>query len=274
MDAATIAALRADFQRDGYLLLKNVLPKEQVARLNRAVDNTLATQPDSLSYNLYNSVERDPEFAALIDEPEILPLVVNLLGFNIQLHISHLTIRRQNPNPAESEGSKSFINWHQDGPHPEFPSPGGVTSLYYVKTCYILSDLSESGRGNTQVIPGSHRRPFRPSSTGAKDTVEGAVEIQGKPGDVFIFGQNLWHAAAPNASAVERRQLFLGYSYLWMRPLDYRTPSAQLLVDAPPIRRQLLGVVDDDPFRNYVPLQTQLPLKSMWLGDSGESVYS
>ncbi|MDD9269740.1 phytanoyl-CoA dioxygenase family protein [Paenibacillus sp. GCM10023248] len=267
-----IAALTKQFHEDGYLILRNVLSQEKVDRLNAAIDRIVAEEPETLAYNIYNSVERDDEIASLIDEPTLLPLMVNLLGYNIQLHISHLTIRKPNPNDVKTE-SQSFINWHQDGPHPQFPKQNGITSTYYIKTCYILSDMSQPDRGNTKVIPGSHNKPFQPESQDVRGKVEGEVQVCGKPGDVFIFPQNLWHAGAPNHSDFTRRQLFLGYSPIWMRPIDYRTASDRLLATASPYRKQLLGVIDDNPFKYYVPQESMVPLKELYIHDAGQSVY-
>ncbi|MBM7567745.1 phytanoyl-CoA dioxygenase family protein [Paenibacillus sacheonensis] len=269
-----IPALVSQFHRDGYLILRNVLPDERVARLNLAVDELIAGEPESLSYNWYNSVERHPAFADLIDEPALLPLMVNLLGFNIQLHISHLTVRRPNPGDSKTE-SQSFINWHQDGPHPQFPRIHGLTSTYYMKACYILSDMSEPDRGNTKIISGSHlKADFAPVQTNVDVPVEGELQVCGKQGDVFIFPQNLWHAGAPNRSGFTRRQLFFGYSPIWMRPIDYHRASDALLANASPIRRQLLGDISSNCFKYYVPDESMVPLKSMWLGaGAGESAY-
>ncbi|OXM87837.1 phytanoyl-CoA dioxygenase family protein [Paenibacillus rigui] len=267
-----LQALSQQFQEQGYLLLRDILTPEKVERLNAAIDEILAQEPDTLAHNLYNSVERHEEIASLIDEPTLLPLMVQLLGYNIQLHISHLTIRKPNPQD-EKTATHSFIHWHQDGPHPQFPKIGGLTSTYYIKTCYILSDMSEPDRGNTKIIPGSHNKPFQPESQNVDDTVQGELQICGKPGDVFVFAQNLWHAGAPNRSPFTRRQLFLGYSPIWMRPIDYRTASDKLLENATPIRKQLLGVIDDNPFKYYVPEESMVPLKQWFQGDAGNSGY-
>jgi ectoine hydroxylase-related dioxygenase (phytanoyl-CoA dioxygenase family) len=267
-----IPALIEQFNENGYLILPGVLSEEKVNRLNAAIDRIIAEEPDSLAYNIYNSIERDDEIAALIDEPALLPLMVNLLGYNIQLHISHLTVRKPNPNDVKTE-SHSFINWHQDGPHPQFPKQDGITSTYYIKTCYILSDMSQPDRGNTKIIPGSHNKPFHPESQDVNGLVDGEVQVCGKPGDVFIFPQNLWHAGAPNRSEFTRRQLFLGYSPIWMRPIDYRTASERLLENASPYRKQLLGVIDENPFKYYVPSESMVPLKELYNQDAGKSVY-
>ncbi len=250
------------FQDEGYLLLKGVLPAGKVKRLNEAVDGILAEEPESLSYNVYNSVERHDEIASLIDEPSVLPLISRLLGYNIQLHISHLTVRKPNPEGVRTATS-SFINWHQDGPHPQFPTIEGLTSTYYIKVCYILSDMSKPNRGNTKIIPRSHNRVYQPDSQNVSDSLPDEIQICGEPGDVFIFPQNLWHAGAPNRSDLTRRQLFIGYSPIWMRPIDYKTPSERMLKDASPVRKQLLGMISDNPFNYYVPEVSMVPLKQM-----------
>jgi len=261
-----IPALVRQFEEDGYLLLRNALSQGQVDELNAAVDRIVGEEPESLAYNVYNSVERDASILELIDHPDLLPLMVNLLGYNIQLHISHLTVRKPNPNDLETT-TNSFINWHQDGPHPQFPRIGGLTSTYYIKICYILSDMSEPNRGNTKIIPGSHKMPdFRPVQTDVNVPLENEMQICGKPGDVFIFPQNIWHAGSPNRSDYERRQLFIGYSPIWMRPIDYHRASPQLLQDADPIRRQLLGDISDNCFKYYVPEESMVPLNQYWLG--------
>ncbi|MDQ0887105.1 ectoine hydroxylase-related dioxygenase (phytanoyl-CoA dioxygenase family) [Paenibacillus sp. V4I9] len=151
-----IPKLARQFEKDGYLLLRNVLSEERIAVLNSAVDGILSDEQESLSYNIYNSVERDPSILSLMDNPTLLPLIVNLMGYNIQLHISHLTVRKPNPDDLKTQ-TNSFIHWHQDGPAPKFPSINGLTSTYYIKVCFILSEMSEPDRGNTKIIPGSHK---------------------------------------------------------------------------------------------------------------------
>lgn len=269
-----VPALKKQFERDGYLLLRNVLPKDKTEQLNEVDTRIIAEEPEALSYNIYHCVKRDSALLDLIDEPTLLPLVVNILGYNIQLHISHLTVRKPNPMDRKTE-TGSFIHWHQDGPHPEFPMINGLTSMYYLKICYILSDMSEPNRGNTKIIPGSHRIPnFKPNQRDVNVPNEHELQICGKPGDAFLFAQNLWHAGAPNRSTYNRRQLFIGYSPVWMRPIDYHKAAPELLDGADPIRRQLLGEISPNFFKYYVPEEKMVPLKSLWIGDSGKSIYT
>lgn len=259
---SSIPELSKQFNEEGYLVLKGVLSADKVARLNAVIDEIVAEEPESLSYNIYNSVERHEEIASLIDQPLVLPLIAQLLGYNIQLHISHLTVRKPNPDNLRTE-TNSFINWHQDGPHPQFPTIDGLTSMYYIKACYILSDMSMPNRGNTKIIPRSHNRVYQPDSDNVRAELPDEIQICGEPGDVFIFPQNLWHAGAPNHSDQTRRQLFLGYSPIWMRPIDYKIPSERLLNNSNPVRKQLLGIISENPFNYYVPDDSMVPLKQM-----------
>jgi len=233
-----IAELMNRFNEQGYLILPDVLSQDKVNRLNAAIDEVIAEEQETLAYNIYNSVSRHPEIASLIDHEAILPLIVNLLGHNIQLHISHLTVRKPNPNDVIT-ATHSFIDWHQDGPHPQFPVIAGLTATYYIKVCYILSDMSQPNRGNTKVIPGSHKKPYNPNHKDVRLQLDGEVQVCGKPGDVFIFAQ-----------------------------IDYHQADENLLKDADPIRRQLLGQISDNKFKYYVPEDSMVPLKSMLIGHS------
>ncbi|GGD77744.1 phytanoyl-CoA dioxygenase family protein [Paenibacillus nasutitermitis] len=266
---SSIQGLSKQFNEEGYLLLKDVLSADKVARLNAGIDEILAEESESLSYNIYNSVERHEEIASLIDHPSVLPLIAQLLGYNIQLHISHLTVRKPNPDNVRT-ATNSFINWHQDGPHPQFPAINGLTPMYYIKVCYILSDMSEPNRGNTKIIPRSHNHVYQPDSDNVREELPDEIQICAEPGDVFIFPQNLWHAGAPNHSDQTRRQLFLGYSPIWMRPIDYTIPSEGLLNNSNPVRKQLLGIISENPFNYYVPDDSMVPLKQM-LQSNGEN---
>ncbi len=140
---------------------------------------------------------------------------------------------------------------HQDGyrqnsdpemhGNPEIPRP-----MLSLKSGYVLSDLSRTGRGATLVIPGSHLkntlpRPEDPSK--GFEQPEGAVEIIANPGDAFIFDRRLWHSRSQNTSSVTRKMLFVGYTYWWIRSLD--DPSidtgSQWYRSLTPVQRQLIG---------------------------------
>src|SRR5207249_1451012 len=121
--------------------------------------------------------------------------------------------------PPASSDQRTW-RWHQDGGRQNLETETFPRPLLSVKVAYVLSDLSEPGRGATRIIPGSHRRnhlarPEHPE-LGFEDPA-GAVEVTAAPGDAFIFDRRLWHAPSTNLSLVTRKMLFVGYTYRWIR---------------------------------------------------------
>jgi hypothetical protein len=216
---------------------------------------------DDARWQSDNIVARDPVFLDLIDHPGILPLVAGLLGDNIFLMSSRAMIREQVPmSLAEFEAFP--LDWHRDlgTSAVELAEPLPRMS---VKAAYWLTALDAPGQGAMQVVPGSHRLNGAPSMNPATGHPYGAIEIHAEPGDALLFEQRLWHAAAPNTCMNPRICLFYAYGYRWLRPDDYQTASEDLLRDATPARRQLLGVTGS-PSGYYLPTSADLPLRD-WL---------
>lgn len=259
-------AQRAAFDRDGFLIVREALPAAMVERLNAAADRLYAegVAREGLSsrnhWQMRNCIVEDEIFLELLDVPTVFPLVVGILGWDIHLITSHLIVRP--PSPPDTSVHFKGEGWHRDGgqsywqmqePHPRI----------FLKVAYMLSDQSEPGRGNTQVIPGSNRLIGPPAQAEGAPHPYGAVEICGKPGDAFLFEQRTWHAVGPNYSDITRKTLFLGYGYRWVRAMDYQTPPERLLPLCSPIRRQLLGEVKTQ-MGVYLPTDEDVPLRAWW----------
>lgn len=74
-----------------------------------------------------------------------------------------------------------------------------------------------------------------------------------------MFENRVLHAVGPNFSEVQRKNLYLGYCWRYLRPIDYLTQPAELLGQADPYQRQLLGDVPS-ALHFYLPSQESLPL--------------
>lgn len=163
-----------------------------------------------------------------------------VLGWNIYVYHSHLDV-----HPPVTDGAINGWGWHQDGGRQNLELETDPRPLLSVKVAFWLSDVSEPGRGNTLVIPGSHRRNTlqRPGdATSGSARPAQAVELLAEPGDAVVFDRRLWHARSANRSAVTRRALFLAYTFRWVRERD--EPGFGCWAEAsslPPIRQQLLG---------------------------------
>ena len=225
----------------GFLMVEDALPPEMVARLTDATDRIWG---DALArgeatpgefYQLRNCCIHDEALLDLVDWPTTAPLMLDVFNWNIQLSTSHLTVLPPLQGPA-----KPGVGWHRDGgtsagemaePHP----------LLYCKIMYPLSDTRDPRSGSMRVVPGSHRLMGKPPIDPDTGEPFGAIDLRCKPGTAVLFEQRLYHRRGDNFSEAPRKVLFYGYSWRWLRPMDYVTQPQEILDRCDPIRRQLLG---------------------------------
>jgi len=242
---------RKQFDEDGFLILRGVLTPDEVAHYAGALDRVYAEAEaagrlgaDGSLHDL-SAVTSCPDLAGLIDHPGGFPLVWSILGWNAHIYHSHLDVHP----PIKIE--KPFRwEWHQDGGRQNREIETDPRPRMSVKLAYWLSDVSETGRGNLQVIPGSHRTnwlPGPPKRTVEWPTPEGAIQVQVSPGDVVFFDRRIWHARSNNYSEVTRKVVFIGYTYRWIAIRDEvaHLPNEPWWNDLNPVQKQLLGGVGD-----------------------------
>lgn len=253
---ATESQLR-QFNDEGYLIVEDALSPDLLARLNDAVDRVevkereiKGLESDAL-LSKFRTVVEDDAFLELLDNPKTFPLLWDILGWNIQLYISHLIVYP----PEKNKDKIRQGGWHQDGgrPVPEMERPHPRLSL---KISYWLSDVDTPEHGAMQIVPRSHKRDTKPEEC---DVMPVCV----KAGTAVLFDRRMWHRRGINTSDVTRRVLFFGYSYRWLRGLDYNLMPENILSKCDPIRRQLLG--DGIDVKGWwQPTEADVPLKS-WL---------
>lgn len=261
----------ASFEKDGYLQIPNALGTEATSRLLEAVDRLDAAERRRLGLapgdmmSRFSVIRFDPGFLELICQVRTFPKVWDLLGWNIQLYISHLVVY-----PPETWGGVQCREpvWHQDSGRPvlELERPAPRLS---VKTAFWLTDTRGPGRGAMEVIPGSHRLDAPPPGCDDPEW-DGRVPLEAAPGDATIFDRRLWHRHGKNTSAAVRKSLFFGYSYRWLRPLDYTAMPAELLERCDPVLRQLLGDGATE-VGWYQPQPQDVPLKTWLVARLGEA---
>jgi ectoine hydroxylase len=269
----------AEFEERGFLALRGRLPHDLVTALLGVVRD-LRQRHDAAADGLAwwdqfhefgnaggvsgvwerrNIVADDPLFADLVELPEILVPMCQLLGPGIALMGSHAMVRGRSELPPEEAAARP-LGWHRDlgvsardmqEPHPRLA----------VKAAIWLSPLTGPGEGAMQIVPGSHRLTGPPAIDATTGRPYGAIEVLGEPGDLFFFEQRTWHAGAPNLSPQPRICLFYGYGYRWLRPQDFRCVPDEVLAAAGPIRRQLLGgAVSQMGF--HLPTPDDVPLRA------------
>lgn len=109
------------------------------------------------------------------------------------------------------------------------------------------------------MVPGSHRYGGPPPQAGPDQEPYGSIEVKVKAGDAVIFENQVLHAVGPNHADNARKNIYMGYCWRYLRPVDYVTQSAELLATATPIQRQLLGDTSSG-LGYYLPRPEDVPL--------------
>ena len=264
MSIAMTPQQEKDFDEKGYIILEDFLTQEELDRLLSAIDEVKVRvrQADGGAPNdpftIRNALAQHEAFLDLIDHPKMLPLVVDAIGWNIQIRTTHLDYRPPYPKglkpgaigAGDGDDQKAGYNnlgWHPDLSGKELfegPSLDGRLPFMEIKVFYAFSDMSESNSGNLWLMPGSHLRPLQEwrENQGKLDLSQ-AVELRLKPGAAVVWRTATWHCVGPNLSDKTRKIMHVGYHYRWLRPADFIQQSPGLIAKSSPIRKQLLGAL-------------------------------
>lgn len=253
------------FHEQGYLHLPGVISQSHLAELQAEADSfheqyRAAGKLDHTgSLHLLGAVGHSLTFARMLDFGPTFRYIWGLAGWNIYSQHNHLDV-----NPPFEEDETPRWEWHQDGwrqnsdaefypaLYGELPRP-----MLSLKVAFVLSDISEPGRGQTLMLPGSHLTNSLPRPNDPAEILkgpDGAVPWLAKPGDAFIFDRRLWHARSRNRSNVTRKMLFMSYTFRWIRPVDDMPidRGSQWYADLTPVQRQLVGeTFGPVPVQNY-----------------------
>lgn len=258
---------RQAFEKEGYFIVKNALSPELVQEVTEAMDRLdSAYRPfkgldANTALGIHDFIGKDPIFLTLLDLPQTLLKVCELLGWNIQLY--HSDYRYTPPLATDANREKKRLGWHQDSGRLNRELEGNPRPRVSLKVAFFVSDVSVLGRGNFHVIPGSHLKNTIEFPENGIDNPEGTTPILAPPGSAVFFDRRLWHSASPNHSEMTRKVLFYGYSYRWLRPRD-NVSAAHIWNGLDPIRQQLLGASANGGFGYTSPKDEDVPLK-LWI---------
>jgi ectoine hydroxylase len=258
---------RRDFDEKGFILIENFFSQEEFERLLAAIDEVAVRVREAKGlgpddpFALRNALTHHEAFLDLIDHPRILPLVVDAIGWNIQIRTTHLDYRPPYPEGLEpgelgtgggadhAAGYKNLV-WHPDlaGPYIfEAPSLDGRLPFMEIKVGYYLTDLTQKNSGAICLVPGSHNRPPQElRDMGNRVPEDQYIELNVPANTAMLWRTQVWHCVTPNLSDKVRKVFYVGYHYRWLRPTDYITQDPELIARSSPIRRQLLGALHPD----------------------------
>ena len=233
---------KTHFDEKGYLIVRDAVAPDHLDLLEGIVDTIWAEEKykgrsDDANVFFPNFVGQHQSCIDLLDNPKVFPKVWGIMGWNIYLYHSHLGVTPQ--EKPEDEPLKYPLGFHQDSGRVNSDIEISPRPRISLKVAYWLSDVSETGRGNFYIVPGSHLTDaiHKPQ----EGLPEGAMPVCVNRGDAVFFDRRLWHARSPNHSPFVRKVLFYGYGYRWIRTKDDTTIRPDLFEKCDPIRKQILG---------------------------------
>lgn len=208
------------YNDDGYLVLRGVFPRDEMAELRReahALIERLTRQHDvdatwgsarglgdgrrTQLLHCHDTQFQSAAFSRLLVDPRLVDPVADLIGPNVQLHHNKLFIK-----PPE-KGSP--FPMHQD--HPFFPH-----ERHTMLAAIVHFDDAPLAKGCVRVVPGSHRNgPLEHDPEGSfhlpldQYPLESSVPIEAQAGDVLIFSYLTIHGSGVNESDEARTTLLV-----------------------------------------------------------------
>ncbi len=260
----------ADYKRDGFIVVENVLSQDEVVALRRVTGELVEKARVVTEHNNVYDLEpghsaREPRvrrikaphtqhgiYDSVMRHPNVLAILQQLLSPAIRFDTSKLNLK--------AAGYGAAVEWHQDWAF--YPHTNDDLAAVGV-----MMDDMELENGPLLCIPGSHRGPVYDHHAdglfcGAIDpTRDGidfsqAVACTGKAGSISIHHVRTIHGSALNTSNNSRRLLLFQY-----RAADAWPLLAQGQMDWDKWRGLLLCGEDDpaQPRCTSVPVRLPLP---------------
>jgi phytanoyl-CoA hydroxylase len=224
----------AEFERDGYLIVRDLVPQARCCALVEEVDRCLDPPLGPLELEaelgypgapatvdgtggrtprrLLHAYSRGPLFRDWARDPSMIGAVTALMGGQpialVQAH--HNCIMTKFPRYGSQTG------WHQDIRYWSFARPVLVNA-------WLALGPEGPEQGGLRVVPGSHRETFaaeqfdealffRTDLATNQALLERAVDVELSCGDVLFFHCRLLHAAGRNLSSRVKRSLVFTYN--------------------------------------------------------------
>ncbi len=203
-----------EFNTNGFLLLQQFVDPQRCDALRELAQQHLFEMVEPIeseeeylqkhsgvrtTRRLRQVYDRDPLFVAWMQDPEMLPILEQLLGKNPRLLLAH-----HNSIMTKLPQVSSVTTWHQDIRYWHFENDKLMSVWLSLGDEYLENGLLE-------FIPGSHKMQLRPEqfdeNSGFRDDlkenqelIDTRVHFRLKKGDVVLFHAKTLHYAGKNVS--------------------------------------------------------------------------
>lgn len=238
---------RYEFDRVGYLVIRNMLTPDETARLRTAIDfleeHALARidapprkqaawghhyhRDDELGYHVqgqraegktviiedfWNS---DPAFDVLLDHARTMQYIRTIVQGRVTINNSEIRIRYT----GNASGT------HMGGPIDHkyrYAFTNGRIDCMMVRMIYFVHDVDENN-GPFCVVPGTHKSNMPSPYSGPPDDEPGMIGLPVRAGDAILFTEHLRHGGFTNHSPQTRKTIHVGYGPFWMMSQNIAT---------------------------------------------------
>ncbi len=195
--------LREQFEKDGYILVKNFFSSEEMTILMNDIKSAKtrngASGIDRGSLTFYSSLFFESKsIQSFISQQRIIDLLTPIIGPDFWV--------RWDQAVAKGSGAGIFP-WHQDNAY------SNLKEGYY-QLWIAMTEMSPDN-GGLWLVPGSHKQLLPHRQTGNhlewEGTSENAVFIAAEPGDVVLFSSFMLHKTNPNVTQNPRWTYVIEY---------------------------------------------------------------
>lgn len=219
MSALPTLTAREQYEKDGYVILKNVIDADLVGEMSDHVEFIAKRFPDIPPEHYHHLIMRnDPFWVRVVSDHRLVDVareLASFIGDDVALFSSHYFCKMPHTGMP--------VLWHQDGSY--WPlRPMNVLTLW------VAVDRSDTGNGCLRVIRGSHAEELADLQEAKEDlnvlgaathsdadiesmfSTEDFVDLVLEPGDVSVHHPNIVHASDANTS--DRRRCGLTIRYI------------------------------------------------------------
>lgn len=254
-----VDGMKRGMAEDGYVIIPNVIDRDEVAELKRRIDDLRPfcydrSDPEKKNIDHFKNVfNRSPYWLQYLDKPGVIEAAEGAMGDDC--HIIGMTGWR---TPPGAGGFGMHIDQQFFPVAEELLTSGQVQLPVMLSTAHFYLNDMTIDLCPTWVVPKSHlsgRGPGAKPGDGRTGFIGGdernwngneAVPVLVKAGDVMLFRSEIWHSGSKNMTADQTRYLLqVHYGRRMMAQkfspyLDFRF-NHEVVAQATKRQRRLMG---------------------------------